>query len=144
MLIYQRVYLRVIALLIGDWGFDCFNDDCNTNGHPPEMGDSVYHPFMVILEDGFCLIMHVPMQCTRIFTPSASPKDQRGYTCCLLHESPGPCGSFLVGYSLPDSFGTHLLPSSAWQLLCLLSLGATSPPGSLEEVRISVSGPAAT
>ena len=44
MLIYQRVYLRVIALLIGDWGFDCFNDDCNTNGHPPEMGDSVYHP----------------------------------------------------------------------------------------------------
>ena len=66
MLIYQRVYLRVIALLIGDWGFDCFNDDCNTNGHPPEMGDSVYHPFMVILEDGFCLIMHVPMQCTRI------------------------------------------------------------------------------
>jgi hypothetical protein len=52
MLIYQRVYLRVIALLIGDRGFDWFNDDCNTNGHPPEMGDSVYHPFMVILEDG--------------------------------------------------------------------------------------------
>ena len=84
------------------------------------------------------------MQCTRIFKPSASPKDQRGYKCCLLHESPGPCGSFLVGYSLPDSFGAHLLPSSAWQLLCLLSLGATSPPGSLEEVMISVSGPAAT
>ena len=103
-------------------------DASNTNTHMHMLTHAHTHTCINIHTYRFCLIMHVPMQCTRIFNPSASPKDQRGYTCCLLHESPGPCGSFLVGYSLPDSFGTHLLPSSAWQLLCLLSLGATSPP----------------